>query len=93
MPKEAARIWLKVTDVRVERLQDMILNDFLDEGVVIRPEAFNDPENAYIQARTKFIAIWDSTIPKRKQSLYEWVASPWVFAIEFERCEKPEGAM
>ena len=33
MPKEAARIWLKVTDVRVERLQDMDWKDALDEGV------------------------------------------------------------
>lgn len=33
MPKEAARIWLKVTDVRVERLQDMDWRDALDEGV------------------------------------------------------------
>lgn len=90
MPKEAARIWLKVTDVRVERLQDMKLIDFLDEGVVIRPEAFNDPDNAYMQAKNEFIAVWDSTIPKRQQDLYSWAATPWVWVIEFERCEKPE---
>lgn len=45
MPKQAARIWLKVTDVRVERLQCMNIDDFLAEGVSIRPEAYNDPEN------------------------------------------------
>lgn len=83
MPKQAARIWLKVTDVRVERLHDMTLDDFLAEGVVIRPEAFNDPENAYQQARSEFMRIWDSTIKKSQTNM-----NPWVRVIEFERCEK-----
>ncbi len=85
MPKQAARIWLKVTDVRVERLHDMTLDDFLAEGVVIRPEAFNDPENAYQQARSEFMRIWDSTIKKSQTNM-----NPWVWVIEFERCKKPE---
>lgn len=92
MPKEAARIWLKVKDVRAERLSDMKLDDFLSEGVSIRPEAFNDPDNAYMQARIGFLNIWDSTIPKGQQDLYSWAANPWVWVIEFERCEKPEAA-
>lgn len=89
MPKEAARIWLKVTDVRVERLQDMKLSDFLDEGVVIREESFNDPENAYQQARSAFRDIWNPTIKKSEQGIYGWDANPWVWVREFERCEKP----
>lgn len=89
MPKVAARIWMKVTDVRVERLQDMNLDDFLTEGAVIRPEAFDDPENAYRQARSEFIAIWDSTIKKSDRDIYGWEANPWVWVIGFERCEKP----
>ncbi len=92
MPKEAARIWLKVKDVRAERLSDMKLDDFLSEGVSIRPEAFNDPDNAYMQARMGFFHIWDSTIPKGQQDLYSWAVDPWVWVIEFERCEKPEAA-
>lgn len=92
MPKEAARIWLRVKDVRAERLSDMKLDDFLSEGVSIRPEAFNDPDNAYMQARMGFFHIWDSTIPKGQQDLYGWEANPWVWVIEFERCEKPEAA-
>lgn len=90
MPKEGARIWLKVTDVRVERLQDMTLDDFLSEGVVIRPEAFNDPENANMQARSEFVGIWNSTIRKSDNDFYGWDANPWTWIIEFERCEKPE---
>ncbi len=90
MPKEAARIWLKVTNVRVERLQKMILSDFLAEGVVLRPEAFNDLENAYMQGKELFIHIWDSTIKKEQHDLYGWEANPFVWVIEFECCEKPE---
>ncbi len=91
MPRKAARIWLKVTDVRVERLQEMTLGDFMAEGVVIRPEAFNDPDNACMQARNQFIEIWDPTIPRGQQALYSWDADPWVWVIGFERCGKPEG--
>ena len=90
MPKQAARIWLEVTDVRVERLQDMNTGDFLAEGVTIRSEAFNDPENAYQQARGAFIDIWDSTIKQADRGKYGWAGNPWVWVIEFERCEKPE---
>ena len=87
MPKEAARIFLRVTDVRVERLNTMTLDDFLAEGVVLRPEAFNDPENAYWQARSIFSGIWYSTIPKEDLDKYGWGASPWVWVIQFERVE------
>lgn len=89
MPKEAARIWLKVKRTAAERLHDMKLEDFLSEGASVRPEAFNDPDNAYLQAREAFINIWDSTIPKGQQALYCWDADPWVWAVEFERCGRP----
>lgn len=90
MPKEAARIWLKVTDVRAERLQDMTLDDFLNEGVSVPYEAFNDPDNAYMQAKSLFAELWDSTIKKTEAGLYGWEANPWVWVVEFERCEKSE---
>lgn len=90
MPKEAARIWLKVTGVRVERLNDMTLDDFLKEGVVIRPEAFNDPDNAYWQAKDIFTGIWDSTLRETDLKRYGWEVNPWVWEIEFERCRKPK---
>lgn len=90
MPSAAARIWLKVTDVRVERLQSMGLDDFINEGVVIRPEAYNDPGNAYGQARRQFVGTWDHTIKKADLDIYGWAADPFVWAVGFERCEKPE---
>lgn len=89
MPKKAARIFLKVTDVRVQRLQDMSLDDFLKEGALIRPEAFNDPDNAYLQARNTFVNIWDSTVKKSDLNCYGWSANPWIWVIEFNRSEKP----
>ena len=80
MPKEAARIWLKVTDVRVERLQDMTDDDAEAEG------CFD-----YTSTALGFPDVWDSTIKKSDLDRYGWDASPWVWVIEFERCEKPKG--
>lgn len=88
MPKEAARIFLKVTDVRVERLQEMTLNDFLNEGISIPYEAFNDPDNAYMQSKKRFIYIWNPTINKKQLDLYGWDANPYVWVIKFKKCEK-----
>ena len=88
MPKKAARIFLKVTDARVERLQIMTLNDFLSEGIVLRPEAFNDPDNAYFQAQAAFMQLWDSTIKKDQIQYYSWDANPYVWATEFEVIDK-----
>lgn len=79
MPKEAARIWLKVTDVRVERLQDMTDDDAEAEG------CFD-----YTSTALGFPDVWDSTIKKSDLDSYGWDANPWVWVIEFERCEKPQ---
>lgn len=79
MPKEAARIWLKVTDVRVERLQDMTDDDAEAEG------CFD-----YTSTALGFFDVWDSTIKKSDLDRYGWNANPWVWVIKFERCEKPE---
>lgn len=94
MPKEAARIWLKVTDVRVERLQDITEDGAKAEGAIDNRGFIHSPENEYDRihtAREHFIEIWNSTIKKSDIDCYGWDANPWVWVIEFERCEKPEG--
>lgn len=94
MPKEAARIWLKVTDVRIERLQDVTEDGAKAEGAIDNRGFIHSPENEYDRihtAREHFIKIWNSTIKKSDIDRYGWGANPWVWVIEFERCEKPEG--
>ena len=99
MPKEAARIWLKVTDVRVERLQD--IKNFQAEGIELSEGCEEclavcgecDPDESPIGCDNeieKFAELWDSAIKKPDIERYGWDANPWVWAIEFERCGKPE---
>ena len=89
MPKAAARIWLEVTDVRVERLQEITGQDALKEGLNshVHPQAFYFDCNQ----REMFENLWNSTIKKSDLDRYGWDANPWAWVIEFERCEKPEG--
>lgn len=93
MPKEAARIWLKVTDVRVKRLQDITDDGAKAEGAIDNRGFIHSPENEYDSihtAREHFAEIWNSTIKKSDIDRYGWNANPWVWIIEFERCEKPK---
>ena len=84
MPKEAARLWLKVTDVKVERLQEMWASDVPKEGIY-----FNKPTTAD-EMLMLFAKLWNSTIKESDLDRYGWNANPWVWVIEFERCDKPE---
>lgn len=93
MPKEAARIWLKVTDVRVERLQEMTLKDFKAEGIYDEYKTYSETYTDHLRQMAYpkvFARLWNSTIKKSDLDKYGWDANPWVWAIEFERCEKPE---
>lgn len=82
MPKEAARIWLKVTDVRVERLRDITPKQAGEEGVTW------ETDNSGLYRRMRFKQLWDSTIKKQDLDKYGWNANPYVWVIEFERIEK-----
>lgn len=83
MPREAARIFLHVTNVRVERLQVLSLKDAEREGIDPREPMF-----------TKFVEVWNKTVPKHpnkfKRYPYQWADNPWVWVIEFERISKEE---
>ena len=84
MPKEAARIWLKVTNVRVERLQEITEEQAKLEG------CNSGMLTGSCTSRGQFENLWNSTIKKADFDRYGWDANPWVWVIEFERCEKPE---
>ena len=98
MPKEAARIWLTVTGVRVERLKDIKPEGLREEGIklYVLPEEcecqYDKIGAVYFcrKAREEFSKVWDSTIRKADIDRYGWDANPWVWVIEFERCGKPE---
>lgn len=77
MPKEAARVWLKVKNVRVERLQDAKYFDFINEGLPYKQYEW--------EIREGFQKLWNSTIKKYDLDRYGWDANPWVWVIEFER--------
>lgn len=84
MPRWASRISLRITDIRVERLQELSREDFLAEGIpeFTRAKGFfsdNPPD-----PRWKFIKLWDSINAKRG---YSWESKPWVWVIEFEKIE------
>lgn len=83
MPKGAARIWLKVIDVRIERLQDITETQAQAEG------CNSGLLTGSCTARGQFEKLWNSTIKKSDIDRYGWSANPWVWVIEFERCEKP----
>lgn len=86
MPKDAARIWLKVTDVRVERLQNINGKGCVKEG--IEEEPLKDVGDEFVKGM--YHDLWDSTIKKSDIDRYGWDANPWVWVIDFERCDKPK---
>ena len=91
MPKEAARIWLKVTGVRVERLQEITEEGAKAEGVNWKNgKNVGWEEKMRHTAIERFAEIWDSTIKKSDIGRYGWDANPWVWVIEFERYEPME---
>lgn len=85
MPKKAARIFLRVTDARVERLQDITIEGIRAEGLTSAAVHVGDMEIAIQEWKI----LWDSTIKKTDLPLYGWYVNPWVWVIEFERCAKP----
>lgn len=82
MPREAARIFLRVTNVRCEKLQKANYFDSLREGIPYRQYEADILKD--------FSCLWDSTIKPADRDNYGWNANPWVWVIEFDRCEKPK---
>ena len=82
MPREAARIFLRVTGVRVERLQEISGEDIRAEGVL----------GTHFKAPTRgaFVDVWDRTVKPTDLPAYGWEANPWVWVIGFERISREE---
>lgn len=92
MPKEAARLFLRLTAVRMERLQEITEEQAKAEGATLSLAEQNDPKyeeylGGYYSA---FSELWNSTIKKSDLALYGWGANPWVFVIEFCKISKEE---
>ena len=103
MPKEAARIFLKVTDVRVERLQDISEEDAKKEGELSTCKklghkcSYNPSSGAPLDcpklcncytARENYMEFWDYNNGKKQGR--SWADNPYVFVYEFERIENEQ---
>ena len=81
MPRWAARILLEVTDVRVNRVQDIGEEDCLKEGI---PSG-----NTLLGKRYHFGLLWNSINEKRG---FGWDTNPWVWVVEFKVLETAAAA-
>jgi hypothetical protein len=88
MPKIAARIWLQVADIRVERLQDISEEDAKAEGVEKRPGSDLSTVFDYkhygwdfsydVDAKVSFRTLWESI-----NGPESWAANPFTWVISF----------
>ena len=84
MPKEAARIFLRVTNVRVERLK------YIEDGWRFDEEGIILYHGMISEAWRDFADLWNSTIKKSDLGKYGWDANPYIWCISFERITKEE---
>lgn len=90
MPKAACRLFLKVTSVRVERLQDISEADAVGEGVEKYHDSwfykrYGTDRDWCATAYASFAYLWESINGRDS-----WDANPWVWVVEFEKTDKPE---
>jgi hypothetical protein len=93
MPKSACRILLRITDIRVERLQDITEMDAFAEGIDEEGDSYIEAEQAQLAgvrvcagspAQHSFANLWMSI-----NGPDSWPANPWVWVVSFEKTEKP----
>jgi len=89
MPRWASRITLEITEVRVERVQEISPSDVIAEGII-------EEEGDGLGLQDKFANLWDSINAKRKISRntdmgtisgkgYSWASNPWVWCLSFRQ--------
>ena len=82
MPRWASRITLEITNVRVERLQEISEEDCLAEGMrPFDPTSKLDQVFSDLTPQDKFSALWDSINGKRAP----WESNPWCWVTEFKK--------
>lgn len=89
MPRWASRLWLAVTDVRVQRLQEIDERDALAEGIIEyeptedEPAEFSyrDGGDIWNNAVSAYAALWDSL---HTEEGVRWQDNPWVVAVSFD---------
>lgn len=91
MPKEAARIFLLVKSVTVERLQQIDGAEAEAEGALIinNPLIRKDKATYDAAGMTCFARVWNDTLSCDQVAHVGWKRNPWVFVIEFDRVNKP----
>lgn len=86
-PRFASRITLEITNIHVERLQDISEEDAEAEGVSAEHGDCSYPTHLHccdmcLSAKDNFRLLWDSINAKRG---YSWASNPWVWCISFKR--------
>lgn len=86
MPRWASRITLEITEVRVERVQDIHYADVIAEGLTewLTDEQQTDSAHKHA-AKEDYGKLWDSINAKREGGIYAWAKNPWVWTITFRR--------
>lgn len=96
MPKAACRTFLEITNIRVERLEDISYKDAIAEGInhVIDKvtgfcgcDYFSGSYNVMTTPVTSFLSLWRKV---NGLGRYDKTGNPWVWVIEFKKIEKPE---
>lgn len=80
MPKWASRITLEITDIRVQRVQEISKEDAKAEGVTCTLDEYLELPRTVVEA---YAELWDSINGKKKGC--GWADNPWVWVLEFRR--------
>lgn len=97
MPESVARLFLRVTSMRAEQLQEITAEDCIAEGISLE-WSDNMPKPGYVSlaysekvVKPSFIKtyreLWDSLNAKRDGGVFSWEKNPWVWVYTFERCK------